>query len=139
MFLWLATFIQMQYECVLLLQGIACFDLHMEQDLLVTGSKDGKVTFWNPYVTDFPKAEFKHHVRHVVDLKICSKLGIVISVCVEAVSLSHIKCIYYYRKCLQMTVKQIPSKKPFTRMSKIFNIINRMIYMCLNHAIHDIL
>ena len=68
------------------LQGISCFDYSHQLDLLVTGSADHVVRFWDPYVTARPTAIFTHHRTPLVDVLIHGELGVVFSFSRDAVS-----------------------------------------------------
>lgn len=61
------------------LQGIQCFDYDRALNLLVTGSRDFLVRFWNSYVPKQPQAILKGHEVTVIDIKILSEKDMVIS------------------------------------------------------------
>ena len=78
-------------------KGVECFDLSRKLDLMVTGSVDHFVKFWNQYVTSRPLAVLKGHNSTVVGVAIIEHLGFVVSYSEEAIikvwHISDYKCI----------------------------------------------
>ena len=78
-------------------KGVECFDLSRKHDLLVTGSVDHFVKFWNQYVPNRPLAVLKGHVATIVGVAIIEDLGFVISYSEDAIikvwHLNDYKCV----------------------------------------------
>uniref|UniRef100_A0A1I8GGL5 Calmodulin n=1 Tax=Macrostomum lignano TaxID=282301 RepID=A0A1I8GGL5_9PLAT len=60
-------------------RGAECFDINWTLNLLVTGSHDHLVRFWNPYVTAKHTALLEGHNNAVLSVKIHEKQGCVLS------------------------------------------------------------
>ena len=63
-----------------------CFDYNKNINVLVTGSPDHLVRFWNPYVTSKPVAILEGHAMGLVDTKIHEGLNQVFSLSRDTVS-----------------------------------------------------
>ena len=66
-------------------KGVECFDLSRKLDLLVTGSVDHFVKFWNQYVTTRPLTVLKGHNATIVGVAIIENLGFVVSYSEDAI------------------------------------------------------
>ena len=64
---------------LLLVQGVACFDYNYDLEVLVTGSADHIVRFWNPYVPARPMATLIKHEASIIDVLIYQDMKIVFS------------------------------------------------------------
>ena len=60
-------------------QGITCFDFNFDANLLVTGSPDHGVRFWDPYVPTSPVSMRMEHLSPVLDVLIHKDMKLVYS------------------------------------------------------------
>lgn len=60
-----------------LMKGITCFDFSFDMNLLVTGSPDHGVRFWDPYVPTSPVSTRMEHLAPVLDVLIHKDMKLV--------------------------------------------------------------
>jgi WD40 repeat protein len=60
-------------------KGVTCFDFNWKLNLLITGSSDHIIRFWDPYVPTIPTAILKEHTSPIIDVLINIDMNIVFS------------------------------------------------------------
>ncbi|PAA57634.1 hypothetical protein BOX15_Mlig027962g1 [Macrostomum lignano] len=86
-------------------RGVECFDIARGINLLVTGSPDHLVRFWNPYVPSKPTALMEGHNNSVLSVRIHERHGYIVSYARDgAIKVWDIRA----QRCVQTVIVRIP-------------------------------